>query len=290
MTCVPLGRHRLGELVAGGQHDVPGADHRPARRPDLDARRRMREAVASTGAYSRAPRARARSSSPAVSLRGSSARLSWLTIAPVAVEPVSLAAARAGVEIARHKSPPPAGPPPRPRARPRRAGRPPGRATAAPRVGSAIPERRDPRPQVVDREPRPPPRRARPRSRPIAAASRSSGVSISNCTSAVVAAVEPSIGPRRSISITACPAAVSASATIAPEMPMPTTSTSARRRAAAAPPAPAARGRRPRPAARSAGRAAGSSRPTLSSGFRMHRFAAPLGPRPQGSGVDNPDV
>ena len=64
--------------------------------------------------------------------------------------------------------------------------------------------------------------------RPICRASSVSGVSISNCTSAVVAAVEPSIGPRRSISITSRPAAVSASATIAPEMPMPTTSTSVR--------------------------------------------------------------
>ena len=38
----------------------------------------------------------------------------------------------------------------------------------------------------------------------------SSGVSISNCTSAVVALVDPSIGPRRSISITPRPAAVQA--------------------------------------------------------------------------------
>ena len=66
------------------------------------------------------------------------------------------------------------------------------------------------------------------RSRPMRRASRTSGVSISNCTSAVVACVEPRIGPRRSIIATSWPSAVSASAIIAPETPIPTTSTPAR--------------------------------------------------------------
>ena len=63
-------------------------------------------------------------------------------------------------------------------------------------------------------------------SRPIAAERLRSGWSISNCTRAVVAAVEPRTGPRRSIARTARPAAVRVSATMAPEMPIPTTSTS----------------------------------------------------------------
>ena len=62
--------------------------------------------------------------------------------------------------------------------------------------------------------------------RPILSLSLESGVSISYCTSAVVAGVEPSSGPRRSIMTTSWPAPVSASAIIAPEIPMPTTSTS----------------------------------------------------------------
>lgn len=52
------------------------------------------------------------------------------------------------------------------------------------------------------------------------------GWSISNATSAVVAAVEPFSGPRRSMQMTRWPSAVSASAIMAPLMPIPTTSTS----------------------------------------------------------------
>ncbi len=62
--------------------------------------------------------------------------------------------------------------------------------------------------------------------RPIILDSLISGWSISNCTSAVVAGVEPCIGPRRSMQTTSWPLAVSASAIIAPLMPMPTISTS----------------------------------------------------------------
>ena len=51
-------------------------------------------------------------------------------------------------------------------------------------------------------------------------------MSISYCTSAVLAVVEPFAGPRRSTTTTRNPLSRSASATIAPVMPAPITSTS----------------------------------------------------------------
>ena len=70
-------------------------------------------------------------------------------------------------------------------------------------------------------------RQARIASRlPIRARASINGVSISYCTSAVLAVVEPLAGPRRSTTTTSMPSAESASATIAPVMPAPITSTS----------------------------------------------------------------
>ena len=61
------------------------------------------------------------------------------------------------------------------------------------------------------------------RSRPIRVDNTESGVSISYCSNAVDAAVEPWIAPRLSTIATFKPASLSASAIIEPEMPAPTT-------------------------------------------------------------------
>jgi signal transduction histidine kinase len=63
-------------------------------------------------------------------------------------------------------------------------------------------------------------------SRPMSAARRTSGVSISNCRSAVLAAVLPCPGGRRSMSMVDRPSALVASASSAPVMPAPTISRS----------------------------------------------------------------
>ena len=63
-------------------------------------------------------------------------------------------------------------------------------------------------------------------SKPISSASRISGVSISNCSIAVLAAVLPCPGGRRSISTVDSPRAVVASASSAPVIPAPTITTS----------------------------------------------------------------
>ena len=126
-----------------------------------------------------------------------------------------------------HRGRPPAWRRPRREARRRSAGCRPDRAWAASRGRSAGRARRTrfSRLRTASRERRHP---AAAASAPIRPASSEIGWSISNCTSAVVAAVEPSSGPRRSIATTARPSAVSISATMAPETPMPTTRTSVR--------------------------------------------------------------
>lgn len=70
-------------------------------------------------------------------------------------------------------------------------------------------------------------RHARVASRsPILRASLISGVSISYCTSAVLAVVEPFAGPRLSTTATRSPVPARASAIMAPVMPAPITRTS----------------------------------------------------------------
>ena len=219
------GRHAVEEFVASGEDTGSGRSpsgrrlsrrargrHPPRRRQPRSARR--------AGRRGRPPSRAGRRSS----LRGSSARLPWLSSAALARDAEALGDLR---------------------------GRQDGRVDAdkAPRFGfgaqrravehvageverwlrhrvAADAELLDAACEIDHRQPRA--RQARSAlAVPILRFRRVRGWSISNCTSAVVAMVEPWIGPRRSSMTTPRPAPVSASASMAPLTPMPTTTTSA---------------------------------------------------------------